>query len=157
VVTLEEVASGKVPIIAPGTIASFDKFAIGENIVTGNAMSRRAMYAFGNLLDLDPKQFISCGIAIGGGRGLTTSHISPTDPITETGTTRHIAGLTFEVLYAPDTEAPEEMHIWIPELMALTCAENTNHSLHNIQTLRGARTRDARNLARYLDETLQQH
>jgi len=157
VVTLEEVASGKVPIIAPGTIASFDKFAIGENIVTGNAMSRRAMYAFGNLLDLDPKQFISCGIAIGGGRGLTTSYISPTDPITETGTTRHIAGLTFEFLYAPDTEAPEEMHIWIPELMALTCAENTNHSLHNIQTLRGARTRDARNLARYLDETLQQH
>ncbi|MFS0701152.1 alkyl sulfatase dimerization domain-containing protein, partial [Cellulomonas sp. 179-A 4D5 NHS] len=33
-------------------------------------------------------------------------------------------------------------------------AENANHSLHNIQTLRGARTRDARNFARYLDETL---
>jgi len=46
------------------------------------------------------------------------------------------------------------MHIWIPELKALTCAENANHSLHNIQTLRGARTRDARNFARYLDETL---
>ena len=47
------------------------------------------------------------------------------------------------------------MHIWIPELKALTCAENANHSLHNIQTLRGARTRDARNFARYLDETLE--
>ncbi|GAA2120764.1 hypothetical protein GCM10009759_69890 [Kitasatospora saccharophila] len=47
------------------------------------------------------------------------------------------------------------MHIWIPQLGALTCAENANHSLHNIQTLRGARTRDARNFARYLDETLQ--
>jgi alkyl sulfatase BDS1-like metallo-beta-lactamase superfamily hydrolase len=43
-------------------------------------------------------------------------------------------------LYAPDTEAPEELHICIPELKALTCAENANHSLHNIQTLRGART-----------------
>jgi len=63
--------------------------------------------------------------------------------------------LTFEFLYAPDTEAPEEMHIWIPQLKALTCAENANHSLHNIQTLRGARTRDARNFARYLDETLE--
>jgi alkyl sulfatase BDS1-like metallo-beta-lactamase superfamily hydrolase len=42
-------------------------------------------------------------------------------------------------LYAPDTEAPEEMHTWTPELKALTCAENANHSLHNIQTLRGAR------------------
>ena len=47
------------------------------------------------------------------------------------------------------------MHIWIPELKALTCAENANHCLHNIQTLRGARTRDARNFARYLDETLE--
>ena len=47
------------------------------------------------------------------------------------------------------------MHIWIPQLKALTCAENANHSLHNIQTLRGARTRDARNFARYLDETLE--
>src|SRR5690242_2398521 len=55
----------------------------------------------------------------------------------------------------PDTEAPEEMHIWIPQLKALRCAENANHTLHNIQTLRGARTRDARNFARYLDETLE--
>jgi alkyl sulfatase BDS1-like metallo-beta-lactamase superfamily hydrolase len=87
--------------------------------------------------------------------GPTVSYISPTDGITQTGAIRELAGLTFEFLYAPDTEAPEEMHIWIPELKALTCAENANHSLHNIQTLRGARTRDARNFARYLDETLQ--
>jgi len=59
-VTLDEVSSGKVRIIAPGTVASFDRFAIGENIVAGNAMTRRAMYAFGNLLDLEPKQFITC-------------------------------------------------------------------------------------------------
>jgi alkyl sulfatase BDS1-like metallo-beta-lactamase superfamily hydrolase len=156
VVDPADVASGKVPIIAPGTVASFDKFAIGENVVAGNAMSRRAGYAFGNLLDFGPQQFLTCGIAIGGVVGpMTVSYISPTDGITETGTKRDIAGLTFEFLYAPDTEAPEEMHIWIPQLKALTCAENANHSLHNIQTLRGARTRDARNFARYLDETLE--
>ncbi|WP_251152582.1 alkyl sulfatase dimerization domain-containing protein [Cellulosimicrobium sp. Marseille-Q4280] len=154
VVDEADVASGKVPVIAPGTIANFDKFAIGENVVAGNAMSRRAAYAFGNLLDNDPHQMITNGIASVGGHGITVSYISPTDPITETGTTRSLAGLTFEFLYAPDTEAPEEMHVWIPELKALTCAENANHSLHNIQTLRGARTRDARNFARYLDETL---
>ncbi len=155
VVDAADVASGKVPIIAPGTIASFDKFAIGENVIAGNAMSRRAMYAFGNLLDREPKQFVTLGAGIGNGKGMTISYLSPTDPITETGQTRTIAGLTFEFLYAPDTEAPEEMHIWIPELKALTCAENANHCLHNIQTLRGARTRDARNFARYLDETLE--
>ncbi|GII98847.1 hypothetical protein Slu03_12250 [Sediminihabitans luteus] len=154
VVDEADVASGKVPIIAPGTIASFDKFAIGENVVAGNAMSRRAAYAFGNLLVNDAQQMITCGIASIGGHGITVSYISPADPITETGQVRSIAGLTFEFLYAPDTEAPEEMHIWIPELKALTCAENANQSLHNIQTLRGARTRDARNFARYLDETI---
>ncbi len=156
VVDPADVASGKVPIIAPGTIASFDKFAIGENVIAGNAMSRRAMYAFGNLLDREPRQFVTLGAGIGNGRhGMTISYLSPTDAITETGQTRTIAGLTFEFLYAPDTEAPEEMHIWIPELKALNCAENANHCLHNIQTLRGARTRDARNFARYLDETLE--
>ena len=118
-------------------------------------MSRRAGYAFGSLLDAGPKGFVSCGIGIGTTAGPTISYISPTDPITATGTKRDIAGLTFEFLYAPDTEAPEEMHIWIPQLKALSCAENANHSLHNIQTLRGARTRDARNFARYLDETLE--
>jgi alkyl sulfatase BDS1-like metallo-beta-lactamase superfamily hydrolase len=150
-----DAALGKVPIIAPGTIASFDKFAIGENVIAGNAMSRRASYAFGSLLDLDPRGMITCGIGVISVPGPTVSYISPTDPVTETGTRRDIAGLTFEFLYAPDTEAPEEMHIWIPQLRALTCAENANHSLHNIQTLRGARTRDARNFARYLDETLE--
>lgn len=33
VVSAEDVASGKVPIIAPGTISSFDKHAIGENVI----------------------------------------------------------------------------------------------------------------------------
>ena len=155
VVDPADVASGRVPIVAPGTLRSFDKFAIGENVVAGNAMSRRASYAFGSRLDIDPKQFLTCGIGIASTHGPTVSYISPTDSITETGAKRELAGLEFEFLYAPDTEAPEEMHIWIPQLKALTCAENANHSLHNIQTLRGARTRDARNFARYLDETLE--
>ncbi|WP_329236316.1 MBL fold metallo-hydrolase [Streptomyces sp. NBC_01460] len=155
IVSADDVASGKVPIIAPGTIASFDKHAIGENVIAGNAMTRRASYAFGSLLDLDATGHVTCGIGIASVPGVTISYLSPTDPITETGTRRDLGGLEFEFLYAPDTEAPEEMHIWIPQLGALTCAENANHSLHNIQTLRGARTRDARNFARYLDETLE--
>jgi alkyl sulfatase BDS1-like metallo-beta-lactamase superfamily hydrolase len=155
VVDAADVASGKVPILAPGTVQSFDKYAIGENVIAGNAMSRRASYAFGSILPHSPTGHVSCGIGIESTPGVTISYISPTDAITETGTKRTLAGLDFEFLYAPDTEAPEEMHIWIPQLKALTCAENANHTLHNIQTLRGARTRDARNFARYLDETLE--
>jgi alkyl sulfatase BDS1-like metallo-beta-lactamase superfamily hydrolase len=114
VVDPDDVASGRVPIIAPGTIASFDKYAIGENVVAGNAMSRRAAYAFGSLLDLGPQGMVTCGIGVLSSPDPTVSYLSPTDSITETGTRRDIAGLTFEFLYAPDTEAPEEMHIWIP-------------------------------------------
>lgn len=154
VVDEADVASGKVPIIAPGTIKSFDRHALGENIIVGNAMSRRASYPFNGLLDPGPRGFVTCGIGCGLNHNETITYISPTDPITETGAVRHISGLTFEFLYAPDTEAPEELHIWIPELKAVSCAENANHGMHNIQTLRGARTRDARNFARYIDETL---
>jgi alkyl sulfatase BDS1-like metallo-beta-lactamase superfamily hydrolase len=153
VVSAEDVASGKVPIIAPGH--DFDKYAIGENVVAGNAMARRAAYAFGGLLDRGPLGLVTCGIGVASTLNPIVSYISPTDQITETGTRRTLAGLEFEFLYAPDTEAPEEMHIWIPELQTLSCAENANHALHNIQTLRGARTRDARNFTRYLDETLE--
>ncbi|WP_280425311.1 alkyl/aryl-sulfatase [Nocardia carnea] len=153
VVSADDVASGKVPIIAPGL--QFDKFAIGENVIAGNAMARRSFYAFGSLLPPGPQGFVTCGIGIAATHGPQVSYIPPTDLITETGARREIAGIEFEFLYAPDTEAPEEMHIWIPQLKALTCAENANHALHNIQTLRGARTRDARNFARYLDETLE--
>ena len=153
--TLDEVSSGKVRIIAPGTVASFDRFAIGENIVAGNAMTRRAMYAFGNLLDLEPKQFITCvsrSVAARASQRPTSHRPTRSRKPARRDTSPCLAS---KFLYAPDTEAPEEMHIWIPELKALTCAENANHSLHNIQTLRGARRRDARNFTRYLNETLQ--
>ena len=156
VVEEDDVTSGKVPIVAPGTIESFNKHAIGENVITGNAMSRRMSYTFGLLLPRCDTGEITLGLATADelSQHMRLSYIAPTDPITRTGETRTLGGWDFEFLYAPDTEAPEEMHIWIPQIKALTCAENANHSMHNIQTIRGARTRDARNFARYIDETL---
>jgi alkyl sulfatase BDS1-like metallo-beta-lactamase superfamily hydrolase len=156
VVEEDDVTSGKVPIVAPGTIESFNKHAIGENVITGNAMSRRMSYTFGLLLPRCDTGEITLGLTTGDElpQNMRLSYIPPTDPITRTGETRTLGGWDFEFLYAPDTEAPEEMHIWIPQIKALTCAENANHSMHNIQTIRGARTRDARNFARYIDETL---
>jgi alkyl sulfatase BDS1-like metallo-beta-lactamase superfamily hydrolase len=156
VVEEDDVTSGKVPIVAPGTIESFNKHAIGENVITGNAMSRRMSYTFGLLLPRCDTGEITLGLTTVDevSQNMRLSYIPPTDPITRTGETRTLGGWDFEFLYAPDTEAPEEMHIWIPQIKALTCAENASHSMHNIQTIRGARTRDARNFARYIDETL---
>lgn len=45
-----DVAAGRIPIIALGTIESFDKHAIGENVILGNAMSRRMSHVFGGVL-----------------------------------------------------------------------------------------------------------
>ncbi|ROZ50177.1 MBL fold metallo-hydrolase [Rhodococcus sp. WS3] len=150
-----DVVAGKIPIIAPGTIESFNKHAIGENVITGNAMSRRMGYTFGLILPQCDCGLVTVGLGSGAdGMNIHMTYIPPTDGITKTGEVRNLGGWDFEFLYAPDTEAPEEMHIWIPAIKALTCAENANHSMHNIQTIRGARTRDARNFARYLDETL---
>ena len=101
VVDPADVASGKVPIIAPGTVASFDKYALGENIIGGNAMSRRAGYAFGTLLPFGPHGEVTTGIGCGGNHNETISYLSPTDPITDGSQTRVLAGLTFEFLYAP--------------------------------------------------------
>jgi alkyl sulfatase BDS1-like metallo-beta-lactamase superfamily hydrolase len=156
VVAEDDVTSGNVPIVAPGTIESFNKHAIGENVITGNAMSRRMSYTSGLLLPRCDTGEITLGLTTVDElpQNMRLSYIPPTDPITRTGETRTLGGWDFEFLYAPDTEAPEEMHIWIPQIKALTCAENANHSMHNIQTIRGARTRDARNFARCIDETL---
>lgn len=156
VVSEEEVASGRVPILCPGTIASFNRHAMGENVIVGNAMVRRMNYTFGLLLPHCETGLISLGLSQGTAlNSRLVTYIPPTDPITTTGERRMLGGWEFEFLYAPDTEAPEEMHIWIPAIKAVSCAENANHTMHNIQTIRGARTRDARNFARYIDETLE--
>ena len=78
-------------------------------------MSRRASYAFGSLLDLDPRGTITCGIGVGTTKGPHhLLHLADRPDHRDRATAREIAGLEFEFLYAPDTEAPEEMHIWIP-------------------------------------------
>ena len=152
-VSPDEIAAGRTAVIAPGD--AFNKHAYGENLIAGNAMGRRAGHPFGGLLSPCATGFVSDGIGLNMTKAGNAGYIRPTDTIRATGETRTIAGLTFVFQMAPDTEAPEEFHFYIPELKALTCAENANHSMHNIQTLRGARTRDAANFARYLDEAVE--
>lgn len=151
VVSADDVEAGRVRVIAP---EGFLDAAISENVLAGTIMSRRAMYMYGILLPRDPKGNVGIGLGMATSRG-TSTLIPPTETITETGQTLDIDGLTFEFLLAPDTEAPSEMHWFIPELGALTAAENCCHTLHNTYTIRGAPIRDPRAWARYLDETIE--
>jgi alkyl sulfatase BDS1-like metallo-beta-lactamase superfamily hydrolase len=150
VVTQEQVDSGEVPVIAPD---GFLEAAVSENVAAGNVMTRRAMYQFGILLPPDPQGTVGTGLGIGTSIG-TITLIPPTDSITRTGETREIDGLTFEFMLTPDTEAPAEMHWYIPELRALTAAENCTHTMHNTYPIRGAQVRDPQAWSMYLNDTI---
>jgi len=150
VVSEEDVKAGKVKIYAP---EGFLEAAVAENVLAGNAMSRRASYMYGNLLPPSPKGQVGAGLGVTTSTG-TITLIPPTHIITKTGQRENIAGLDFEFLLAPDTEAPSEMHWYIDQLKAVTAAENCCHTMHNVYSLRGARIRDPLAWSKYLDETI---
>lgn len=139
-----------VPILAP---AGFLEHAVSENVYAGNAMTRRAIFMYGDRLPKSPEGQISAGL------GMTTSNgtitlIPPTHDITETGQEETVDGVRIVFQLTPGTEAPAEMNFLFPDHRALCLAENATHNMHNILTLRGAVVRDSRIWARYLDEAI---
>lgn len=138
IVTDKEVAEGKVTIIAYKT---FLENAVSENIIAGNAMSRRATYMYGHLLPKNPLQQIDAG------EGKTTemgdvSLIPPNHIIGPSGETLNIDGVKMIFEWAPG-EAADELLVYFPEQKVLYSADNTVHSVQNVYTIRGAKTRDS--------------
>lgn len=143
-------ASG-VPVIAPNL---FMEHAVSENIIAGPAMLRRAQYQFGPLLAKGPRGQVDCGL----GKSMAVGAVSllrPSDLIMATGDTRTIDGVEFEFQMAPNSEAPAEMHFFIPRYKLLNLAENCTHNFHNLLPFRGADVRDALAWSKYLGEALQ--
>src|SRR5437588_639702 len=81
--------------------------------------------------------------------------LRPTDLIVATGDKRTIDGVEFEFQMAPNSEAPAEMHFFIPRYKLLNLAENCTHNFHNLLPFRGADVRDALAWSKYLGEALQ--
>ena len=75
--------------------------------------------------------------------------------MTTTVQTHTIDGVEFEFQMAPGTEAPSEMHFYLPRYRALCMAENATHTLHNLLTLRGAVVRDPHVWSQYLTEAIE--
>ncbi|WP_316163532.1 alkyl/aryl-sulfatase [Bradyrhizobium sp. SZCCHNRI20481] len=151
VVDDDALASGRVPLIAPNL---FIEHAVSENIIAGPAMLRRAQYQFGPLLAKGPKGHVDCGLGKAMAAG-AVALLRPTDLIMATGDTRTIDGLTFEFQMAPNSEAPAEMHFFVPRYRLLNLAENCTHNFHNLLPFRGADVRDALAWSKYLGEALQ--
>jgi alkyl sulfatase BDS1-like metallo-beta-lactamase superfamily hydrolase len=143
-------ASGKVPIIAPNL---FMEHAVSENIIAGPAMLRRAQYQFGPFLAKGPRGQVDCGLGKSMAAG-AVALLRPTDLIIATGDKRVIDGVEFEFQMAPNSEAPAEMHFFIPRYKVLNLAENCTHNFHNLLPFRGADVRDALAWSKYLNEAL---
>ena len=144
-------SSGKVPVIAPNF---FMEHAVSENIIAGPAMLRRAQYQFGPLLAKGPRGQVDCGLGKSMAAG-AVALLRPTDLIIATGDKRVIDGVEFEFQMAPNSEAPAEMHFFIPRYKVLNLAENCTHNFHNLLPFRGADVRDALAWSKYLNEALQ--
>ncbi|HTA99941.1 MAG TPA: alkyl sulfatase dimerization domain-containing protein [Bradyrhizobium sp.] len=147
----EMLASRRVPIIAPNL---FMEHAVSENIIAGPAMLRRAQYQFGPLLAKGPRGQVDCGLGKSMAAG-SVKLLRPTDLIMATGDKRVIDGVEFEFQMAPNSEAPAEMHFFIPRYKLLNLAENCTHNFHNLLPFRGADVRDALAWSGYLGEALQ--
>ncbi|KAF5857490.1 hypothetical protein ETB97_005703 [Aspergillus alliaceus] len=144
-------ASKDIPIYAP---EGFLEHAVSENVYAGNAMTRRSVYMYGESLDIAPNGHIGVGLGLAVSQG-TSSLVAPTHYIKNNGKLEpEIEGMELICQLTPGTEAPSEMNFYFPSLNALCMAENATHTLHNLQTLRGAPVRDARLWSRYLDEAI---
>ena len=151
VVTEEEVKSGKVKIFAP---EGFFEHSISENVLAGNAMSRRATYMFGMLLKKDTKGTYGSGLGTTTAKGLP-GIMEATDIISNLdGESRSIDGVIIDFIYTPESEAPAEMMFYFPQHKALCQSENLNHTLHNLYTLRGAQVRNGQKWSKYIDLTI---
>ena len=147
---VSDAAAGKVAILAP---AGFTEEAASENIMAGAAMGRRANYQFGVGLTPGPLGQIGSGIGTGVSGGETTL-IAPTGTIARTGDKRSIDGVDLEFQIVSGSEAPSELNVYLVPQKVFLSAEMSTCSLHNILTPRGAKVRDARAWAGYLDEAL---
>ena len=150
VTTQADVDAGRCRIIAPD---GFMDEVVGENVIAGNAMTRRAAYQFGPLLPAGPRQHVDCGL----GKAIPFSApglIAPTEDITHTGEELVVDGVRIVFQMTPNTEAPAEMNFFFPDRGWLCMAENCTHNMHNLVPIRGAQVRDALNWSKYIGEAL---
>ena len=150
VVDEADVRSGKVKVIAP---EGFMDNAVAENVLAGNAMTRRANYMYGVSLPANDKGSVGTGLGLAlssGAPGL----IPPTVIVKRTGEEMTLDGVRIQFQMAQHSEAPSEMMFYFPDKKVLCLSEVATKLMHNIYTIRGAKVRDALAWSKYLNETL---
>lgn len=156
VVRAEDVAAGSVRVIAP---AGFLEEVVGETLIAGNAMFRRAQYQFGPLLPRGEKGQVDAGL----GKALpalplaTATLIPPTQLIERPVETLRLDGVDILFELTPGAEAPAEMIMYYPQLRVLNMAEIATQNMHNLLPMRGALVRDPLSWSKYIGGALQRY
>ena len=146
----DDLREGKVAIYAP---FGFMKETVGESVLAGNAMSRRAQYQFAT----NVPSGAAGGIGVGLGPKLSTGAIGllpPTRELSQDAQSVDIDGVTFDFIDAGQTEAPAEFVFYLPKFRAFHGAEVVTRTQHNVLTPRGAIVRDTLEWSRKIDEFL---
>ena len=154
VTTEADVLAGKTKILAP---AGFMEAAVSESVIAGSAMGRRAQYQFGVPLPRGERGNVDAGLGKMDSRGVPgSSLIAPTDSILKPMETRTLDGVQMVFQLAPASEAPAEMHIYLPQFKVLDMGENATHTLHNLLPLRGTEVRDSEGWSHAINLALEQ-
>ncbi len=153
VVSSDDVAAGKVTIWAP---AGFMAAAVGENVIAGNAMLRRAIFQFGAILARGERGQVDTGLgkSVSGG---TVTLIAPTNLIEKAVETHRIDGVEIIFELTPDAEAPAELIMYYPQFRVLNMTEITTQNFHNFLPMRGALVRDSLAWSKYIGGALHRY
>ncbi|MCV9879585.1 alkyl/aryl-sulfatase [Brenneria izbisi] len=153
IVDENDIKSGKVRIYAP---KGFTEESASENIMAAPVTVRRGVFQFGIGIKPGPLGNMGTGLSASAPAGELTL-ITPTDIVEQTGEKRTIDGVSFEFQMVSGSEAPAEFNVYIEVPKVFLSAEISVCAMHNILTPRGAKVRDAKLWAGYLDEALQRY
>ncbi|MFG1481883.1 alkyl sulfatase dimerization domain-containing protein [Halobacteriovorax sp. HFRX-2_2] len=147
-----ELESGKIQVIAP---KDFVYESVSENVIAGTAMSRRAEYMYARTLDFGPQGSVGTGL----GSYTPSGEYAIARPTTTIDKDRSLLvdGVTIDFMFTPGAEAPTEMMAYFPRDNALCGAEILSHTMHNVQTLRGAQVRDSLMWSKHIQRALEKY
>ncbi|WP_076408121.1 alkyl/aryl-sulfatase [Shewanella sp. UCD-KL12] len=131
------------------------KETIDENVLAGNAMSRRTAYQYGATLGAHDHGIVDAGLGKALSKGEIT-YVIPDYELNQNGKfeTISIDGLEMIFIDTAGTEAPAGMATYIPSMKSLWTGEMMYHGMHNIYTLRGAKVRDSLKWSKDINEMI---
>eukprot|EP01134_Creolimax_fragrantissima_P008616 CFRG8616T1 len=131
--------NGTIPLVVP---RGFTKAATTENVLLEGSMTRRSLYQFANILNVNEYGAIHSGLSFTTDDG-DVGAVTPTFIIYRNVEVHTLAGIKFEFELSLGTEAPSEMMIWVEEWGLLNCGETAVMTAHNLLPLRGSKARDS--------------